>query len=211
MARCLALAALAVAVLSAAAATNARAAEKFPCEAFVRLGDGTWQALTTTLIPDRNFRVQEGSLWRPGAAVMGMDVAATLEKECPNAAVVSPEGVVTTPNGVPLSPAQPGAALPPLGTAQTPQAPQAPIVPLARFADANGSIDVRRLTCGQLDDASPVDADTLLSWYSGWYSGAAKGRGVNLARVRYAVRSVIDYCKSNREKNLAQVMELMLK
>jgi len=194
--RHLALAALAVALQAVGPTTNARAQDKFPCEAFVRVGDGSWQAITTALIPGPNFKVREGSVWRPGTTVMGMDIADTLDKECPNAPVGLAEGTA--------APAAPGAQA-------QPQQPQVPLVPLARYADANGNIDVRSLTCGHLDDASAEDANLLLAWYSGWYSGSAKGRGINMARLRYAIHSVADYCKANRDKSLAQVMDLMLK
>jgi hypothetical protein len=77
--------------------------------------------------------------------------------------------------------------------------------------DANGNLDVRQLTCGHIEDASAEEAELLLSWYSGVYSGSPKGRGINLARLRYNIRNVIDYCKANRDKRLSEVMERMLK
>jgi hypothetical protein len=183
----IALQTLAMALQSAGPDAGARAQEKMPCDAFVKNADGSWTALATTLVPDRNFRIQEGSVWHPGATVLGMDVASTLDAACPNAPMAAPAA-----------------------TAQ-PQQPQAPQVSLGRYADANGNIDVRSLTCGHLDDAPAEEADLLLAWYSGWYSGSAKGRGINLARVRYAIRSVADYCKANRDKSLSEVMNLMLK
>jgi hypothetical protein len=198
--RFLLLGAVVGALQAADLATTAQAQDKFPCEAFVRLGDGTWQAMATTLIPDGNFRVQEGSLWRPGATVMGTDVATMLDKECPNVPVYNPQA-----QGVPGGPV-PGAPAP-----LQAQAPQAPRVSLARYADANGNIDVRTLTCGHLDDASPEEADLLLTWYSGGYNASSKGHSINLSRLRTAVHSVVDYCRANPDKNLVRVMELMLK
>lgn len=194
-----ALAALAIALQSAGPGVTAHAEDKFPCEAFVRLGDGTWQAIETALIPGPNFKAREGSLWRPGATVMGIDMAKTLDQECPNVPLAQPEGGA--------APGAPGAP----GQAQQPQIPRVPQVPLSKYADANGNIDIQRLTCGHVADASTEEADLLLAWYSGWYQGLAKGRGINLARVRYALRNVEDYCKANRDKKLTQVMELMLK
>jgi len=193
---------LAMALPLAGATTAAQAEEKFPCGAFVKLGDGSWQAMETTLIPGRNFRVQEGSLWRPGATVMGIDLASTLDDACPNAQVGVPQGASTPPT--PVAPVAPGAPAPA-------QQAQIPRVPLAHYADANGNIDVRNLTCGHLDDASPDEANLLLAWYSGWYNASGKGRSINLPRMRYAMRSVADYCKTNRDKSLVKVMELMLR
>jgi hypothetical protein len=188
--------ALAIALPTAGFANAAEAQGRFPCEAFVRLGDGSWQAVVTTTLPGREFSIQEGSLWRPGQVVLGIDVATTVEANCPNAPVGVPQGASV--------PGTPGAPL-----RQQPQIPQAPGVPLARYADANGNIDVRSLTCGHLDDASPEEVNLLLAWYGG--NAAGKGRSINLPRLRYAMRSVIDYCKINRDKNLIKVMELMLK
>ncbi|MFZ3357301.1 MAG: HdeA/HdeB family chaperone [Xanthobacteraceae bacterium] len=202
MRRRFALAALGIALQITGFGTIAHAQDKLPCEAFARLGDGSWQALTTILIPDRQFKVQEGSLWRPGATVMGMDLATTLDKQCPNAPVGLPQGA-----GVPAAPAAsgiPAASIPP-------QQPQPPRTLLERYSDANGNIDARQLTCGELDDTSADESALLLAWYSGWYSGAAKKREANLPRVRYAIRNVLDYCRTNREKNLSDVIQLMLK
>jgi hypothetical protein len=103
----------------------------------------------------------------------------------------------------------PGAA-PAAGTRAA--APAQPVQSLlAKYADANGNIDVRQLTCAHLDVAAADEAQLLLAWYSGWYNGLAKGRGINLARVRYNIRNVIDYCKANRDKKLTDAMGSMLK
>lgn len=47
-------------------------------------------------------------------------------------------------------------------------------VPLSAYADANGYIDVQKLTCAQLAGTFQEDADLLVAWYSGWYNGLAK-------------------------------------
>jgi hypothetical protein len=96
------------------------------------------------------------------------------------------------------------------GTAPSAAAPQ-PQSFLARYADANGNLDVRQLTCGHLDDTSAEEAELFLAWYSGWYAGFAKNRGINLARTRYAIRNIVAYCKGDRNKRLTDVMEQMLK
>ena len=41
-------------------------------------------------------------------------------------------------------------------------------------ADANGYIDVQKLTCAQLANTFQEDVDFLTVWYSGWYNGLAK-------------------------------------
>ena len=46
--------------------------------------------------------------------------------------------------------------------------------PLTAYTDANGFLDVQRLTCAQLAGTFQEDADMLTTWYSGWYNGLAK-------------------------------------
>ena len=158
-----------------------------PCDAFVKNSDGSWTVTQAALIPGPDVRVRPGSIFRPGSTLLGVDIAARLDEACPAARMAPPP--------------------PAAGAVPAPQ----PGVPLSRYADANGNIDVQRLTCGQLAEASGDEADSFFTWYSGWYTGFAKKRGINLARVRYAVRSVVEYCKANRDKSLVQAMELMLK
>jgi hypothetical protein len=166
-----------------------------PCDAFAKNADGTWTVLTTTYIEGPNVKVQQDSILQPGRSVLGYDIAAMIAKACPNATLALPSD--ETPNLAP-------------GAAPRAAAQQAPPF-LARYADANGNIDVRQLTCGHLNDASAEEAQLLLAWYSGWYNGLAKGHGINLARVRYNIRNVVDYCKVNRDKKLTDTMERMLK
>jgi hypothetical protein len=160
---------------------------KIPCDAFEKNPDGSWTVLQTTYIEGPNVKVQEGGVVQPGRMILGHDIAAMIAKACPNATVPPPPGTA------------PAAEQPP------------PPSQLAKYADANGNLDVRQLACGHLADTSADEAELLLAWYSGWYNASAKKRGVNLPRVRYNIRSVIDYCKANREKRLSDVMELMLK
>lgn len=184
--------AAAIALQAFAMTTGAQAqSSTIPCDAFAKNADGTWTVLETAYIEGPAVRVQEGGIVRPGVLICGYDIAAMIDKACPNAAVAPPPG--TTPS---VQQAQPPAQAQSL---------------LARYADANGNIDVRQLTCGHLADTSAEEAQLLLAWYSGWYNGQAKGHGINLPRVRYTIRNVIDYCKANRDKRLSAVMELMLK
>jgi hypothetical protein len=43
-------------------------------------------------------------------------------------------------------------------------------VPLSSYADANGYLDVHKLTCEQLVNSSQKDADMLTAWFGGWYN-----------------------------------------
>jgi len=161
---------------------------KVPCDAFVKNDDNSWSALRSVPISGvgEAFTVREGSVLRPGAAIRGVDLASILDQQCP----ATPE---------PPAPA----------AAAQPAAP--PRVSLGNYLDAGGVIDTPRLTCAQLADASPDEAGLFLAWYSGWYSGAAKKRGLNLGRTQNAIQTVVGYCRANRDKKLVQVLDLMLK
>jgi HdeA/HdeB family len=164
--------------------TGAHATDStFPCDAFVKNADGSWTVLQSTFIEGPQVKVREGAVFAPGFLIRNYDIAEIIAKACPNAQVPVPE---TT-------------------------ASETPTLSLNKYADANGNIDVRQLTCGHLADASEKEAQLLLTWYSGWYHNAAKKHGINLARLQYDSRTVTEYCKANRDKNLNQVMELMLK
>jgi hypothetical protein len=204
--RCLALVIVAIALLSAGLTTAAQAdVAAIPCEAFAKNADGSWTVLEETYIEQVKARVSQGAILKPGVVVRGYDFAAMIAKACPNARIQLPSD--ETPLIAPSGP--PGAA-PAAGTrAGIPAQPAQSL--LAKYADANGNIDVRQFTCGHLDDASVPEAELLLAWYSGWYNGLAKGRGINLARVRYNIRNVIDYCKTNRDKKLTDAMASILK
>jgi hypothetical protein len=198
--------ALQVCCLSAQAATS-----NFPCDAFAKNSDGSWTVLQTTYLEGPNVKVQQDATFAPGRVVLGYDIADMIAKACPNAVVAPPPGTepATAQGAAPSVAPSTGISTAP-GTAPSAAAPQ-PQSFLARYADANGNLDIRQLTCGHLDDTSAEEAELFLSWYSGWYSGVAKNRGINLARIRYAIRNVVVYCKGDRNKRLTDVMEQMLK
>lgn len=160
------------------------------CDSFIKNPDGSWTVIKKVFIPVQNVRVNEGVVFRPGSTFLGDDMTVRLSKACPNKQVAVPE---------------------PADVAQPQLQAQPARMPLSQYADANGNIDVQRLTCGQIADASVEDSNFFLSWYSGWYYGTEKKRGINPARVRYVIRSVVDYCRTNRDRKLTDVMASLLK
>jgi len=52
---------------------------------------------------------------------------------------------------------------------------------LSAYADANGYLDVQKLTCAQLAGTWQQDADMLTTWYSGWYNGLAHKHMLNIS------------------------------
>jgi hypothetical protein len=170
------------------------------CNAFVKNADGSWTVVHQVFIPVQRIRVNEGVTFTSDQLFLGNDMVARLNKACPNVQAQSADTDTAPANASAVPQGAQGAI-------------QAPRVQLSQYAESNGELDVRRLTCAHVDAASPEEANVLLSWYSGWYAAAAKRRGANIsfAHVRDAVQKVRDYCRVNGEKNLSQVMELMLK
>ena len=176
---------VAIAVQTLCLVTGARGQdEDMPCDAFVKNPDGSWTATRAVFVLSANFSVRAGGVFRPGEKSRGYDLAAKLDELCRN-----------------------GTAAPPPAAAER----QQPHIPLSQFADANGNIDVQRLTCGHLADASREEAELFLAWQGGSHNRSPKGRAINMARLKYAMRDVVDYCKSHRDESLIKVMQLMLK
>ena len=84
-------------------------------------------------------------------------------------------------------------------------------VELKNYADANGYIDLQKLTCAQLAGTFQEDADFLGVWYSGRYNGLAKKHALNVPRTKAGLHNVIVYCKANPARTVIQAIDLMLK
>jgi inactivated superfamily I helicase len=84
-------------------------------------------------------------------------------------------------------------------------------VPLSAYADADGWIDVQKLTCGQLARTYQEDADMLSTWYSGWYNGLAKKHMVNVKRAKNLTHEIILYCKANQQRKVIQAIDVVFK
>jgi len=83
--------------------------------------------------------------------------------------------------------------------------------PLTAYADADGYLNVQKLTCDQLANTFQEDADFLGVWYSGWYNGLGKKSSINIPRVKEGIHQLIVYCKTNRGKRVIQAIDTLLK
>ena len=68
---------------------------------------------------------------------------------------------------------------------------------LTAYANAEGVLDVQKLTCAQLANTWQQDADLLMAWYSGWYNGLAKKHYFHPERAKRLEHEVIVHCKAN--------------
>jgi hypothetical protein len=84
-------------------------------------------------------------------------------------------------------------------------------VPLSAYVDANGFIDVQKLTCAQLAGTFQEDADSLTAWYSGWYNGLAKKHFLDLRKGKLMEHEVIMFCKANPEKLIIEAIAVVFK
>jgi hypothetical protein len=83
--------------------------------------------------------------------------------------------------------------------------------PLSAYADPDGYILVKKLTCAQLAGTFQEDADFLGVWYSGWYNGLAKKSALNIQRTKEGIHKVIVYCQANPDKKVIQAIDVILK
>ena len=156
--------------------TGARAQDiAMPCDAFIRNADGSWTTMREVPVSGmgRKLVLRQGSELRPGAAILSVDFATLLEQQCPSVSVSAPDPAPAPPES-------------------------APKVELSRFADGKGNIDFQKLTCGQLANAPPQDADILGALSIGWHNGVAKRNTINVARAQDFIRDLAVHCRANR-------------
>jgi hypothetical protein len=84
-------------------------------------------------------------------------------------------------------------------------------VDLSTYADANGFLNVQKLTCAQLTGTWQGDADMLTTWYSGWYNGLARKHYLDVKKGKEAEHEVIVYCKANPDKLIIEAIAVVFK
>ncbi len=82
---------------------------------------------------------------------------------------------------------------------------------LTASGDANGNLDVQKLTCAQLAGTFQEDADFMTVWYSGWYNGLANYNKMKIDRAKELEHRVIVYCKAHQEKKVIAAMDINIK
>jgi hypothetical protein len=84
-------------------------------------------------------------------------------------------------------------------------------VDLSAYADANGFLDVQKLTCAQLAGTWQGDADRLTTWYSGWYNGLARKHYMDIVKGKEAEHEVVVYCKANPGQLIIEAIAVVFK
>ena len=84
-------------------------------------------------------------------------------------------------------------------------------VELKTYANADGYLDVQKLTCAQLANTFQEDADYLTAWYSGWYNGLAKKHLMLVDRAKSLEHQIIVHCKANQGKKVIEAIDVVFK
>ena len=84
-------------------------------------------------------------------------------------------------------------------------------VDLSTYPDANGFLNVQKLTCAQLAGTWQGDADRLTTWYSGWYNGLARKHYMDIVKGKEAEHEVIVYCKANPDQLIIEAIAVVFK
>lgn len=82
---------------------------------------------------------------------------------------------------------------------------------LSAYVDANGFINVQKLTCAQLANTYQPDADALTAWYSGWYNGLAHKHYMDYRKGKIIEHEVIVFCKEHPELRIIDAMAHVFK
>jgi len=86
------LAAASLTLLAAAIPSLGWAQDHVACDSFTKNPDGSWVALENTDIPGlgRKLTIRRGSVLRPGATILSVDMAALLDQQCPSVLPTAP-------------------------------------------------------------------------------------------------------------------------
>ena len=84
-------------------------------------------------------------------------------------------------------------------------------IPLSAYIDANGFIDVTALMCGQLANTYQEDANSLMSWYSGWYNGLGHKHFLDYKKGRETEHLLIQHCKAHPDQTIIHAIAVVLK
>ena len=69
-------------------------------------------------------------------------------------------------------------------------------------ANAQLTIDMNNITCGQYLAMPPSQSRSFSAWMSGYYNAAANSSVLNYDRLQKNSAKVLAYCKKNKSKTL---------
>jgi hypothetical protein len=150
------------------------------CDAFYKNPDGSWTATQSVFLPGTTRVSRVGGVFRPGVQVDGIDVAAALDKACPNPATTAAQTQ------------QPRSSLSQFADANG-------TIDIAGLTCASVA-----------DASESEGALLLAWYSGATNRAPAKKRAFNLARLRTTIQDVVTYCREHREQNLVRVMDELI-
>ncbi|ACB95371.1 HdeA/HdeB family chaperone [Beijerinckia indica] len=82
---------------------------------------------------------------------------------------------------------------------------------LATHEDQNGFLNLQALTCADLATTKPEEAEYLITWYSGWYSGLTKKHFARVSRTEADEHHLANYCKEHSEAKVTTALDVLFK
>ncbi len=82
---------------------------------------------------------------------------------------------------------------------------------LSTYVDANGFIDVQKITCAQMANASQQDIEMLSAWYSGWYNGLAHKHFMHYARAIAVQHDALAYCQEHPDRRVIDALAVIFR
>ena len=74
-------------------------------------------------------------------------------------------------------------------------------------AQAQETVDIAKITCGQFLTGQVTDSQTLSIWLSGYYNGTRHNTVVDVSAFKKHSLDISNYCISHRDMNLMEAIE----
>jgi len=74
-------------------------------------------------------------------------------------------------------------------------------------AQAQETVDIAKITCGQFLAGQVTDSQTLSIWLSGYYNGTRHNTVVDVSAFKKHSLDISNYCISHRDMNLMEAIE----
>jgi acid stress chaperone HdeB len=82
--------------------------------------------------------------------------------------------------------------------------------PAASIAEEKMIVDMRKLTCGELNKLGFEDFAGLTMWLSGYYNAGQRNTVIDLEEFARAAKTVKDYCRTNARATVMTAAERAL-
>jgi len=81
---------------------------------------------------------------------------------------------------------------------------------MASSANAQTTLDIAKISCGQFANYTLGDPDNIAVWLSGYYAGTRKDTKIDVEQLKQNVLKVKSHCMFNNDENLMAAVEKVL-